>query len=54
MIIAGFTNILGGTEILSIEDHRGDIWESTRQLPFVEEGKITPLGRLAELFMRSE
>lgn len=53
-VISGVCHITSGVEVTESVDDRGDIWEKVVQLPFFVEGQITPLGRLADLFMAVE
>lgn len=54
MVLNQYVNIQGGTQVTVTEDKDGNIWESVKQLPFMENGHLTPLGRLADIFMREE
>lgn len=51
MIISQYVNILSGVQVTVHRDKRGDQWEAVRQLPFLENGHLTPLGRLADRMM---
>lgn len=53
-VISGVCHIGSGVEVTESVDERGDVWEKVSQLPFFIEGEMTPLGRLADLFMRQE
>lgn len=54
MIINQYVDIRGGTQVTVHRDHRGDVWESVQQLPFIQNGRLTPLGRLADRMMNDE
>ena len=53
-VISGVCHIGSGVEVTESVDERGDVWKKVSQLPFFIEGEMTPLGRLADLFMRQE
>ena len=54
MIINQYVNITSGVQVTVTEDKKGDRWESVRQLPFMENGHLTPLGRLADRMMAEQ
>ena len=46
--ISGYTDIRGGVTNITYRDRHGDEWTSTRQLAFLKDGVMTPLGRLVD------
>jgi hypothetical protein len=51
-LLQDYVDLRSGVHVMRYRDARGDVWERTGQLAFVENGKLTPLGRLADFMNR--